>query len=134
MTGSAIIVTMSPDDELRLAQARPRDVIAHVRLLAADADTQDAWLHPCGWTRQEPYQHANDHGPCASISELVISFDDMWPAWRPILAVALSRGGEAALDQLRARLQQLDDDSFRDAIDTLDREQWMNCIEWRAKL
>jgi hypothetical protein len=106
-----------------LAQARLQDIVDHVRLLAAEADTQDAWLHPCGWTRQEPYEHPKDHAPCAPIVELVTSLDDMWPAWRSIVAPALSPDGEGALDRLSARLRMLDDAAFRDAIDTLDGEQ-----------
>jgi hypothetical protein len=115
---------MAPDDELRLTHARLQDIVDHVRLLAADADTQDSWLHHCGWTRQEPYVHVKDHAPCAPIAELVNSFDDMWPAWRQIVASALSPLGEAALERLAARLRQLDADAFRDAIETLDGDQW----------
>jgi hypothetical protein len=113
-----------PDDELRIASARLQEIADHVRLLGADADAQDAWLHPCGWTRREPHEHTKDHAPCAPIAELVNSFDDIWPAWRRIVAPVLSPTGESALDRLAARLQELDADAYRDAIDTLDGEQW----------
>jgi hypothetical protein len=109
---------------MELAKARLQDILGHVRLLAADAATQNAWLHPCGWTRQEPYEHTKDHAPCAPIAELVDSFDDLWPGRREIVAPVLSPTGEQALDRLRTRLRQLDADAFRDEIETLDEEQW----------
>jgi hypothetical protein len=115
---------MASDEELMGARQRLGDIVDHVRVLAADPDTQDAWLHPCGWTRQEPYEHVKDHTPCGPIDELVQSFDDMWPLWRSIVAPSLSSDGERALDRLATRLHQLGPDAYRDAIETLDGEQW----------
>ncbi len=123
---SAIIVAVARNGELDLANARLQDIVGHVRLLAGDAASQNAWLHPCGWTRQEPYEHTQDHAPCALIAELVDSFDDMWPGWQQIVAPALSLTGEQALDRLTDRLKQLDTDAFRDEIETLDGEQWVD--------
>ena len=65
-----------------------------------------------------------EHAPCAPIAELVNSFDEMWPAWRSVVAPALSPPGECALERLAARLRQLDADDFRDAIETLDGGHW----------
>ena len=111
-------------EEMASSRERLRDLVAHVRILAADPDTQNAWMHPCGWTREEPYDHVKGHVPCYPIAELVDSFDDMWPAWRSIVAPSLSVDGEQALDRLAARLHQLDQDAYRDEIDTLDGDQW----------
>jgi hypothetical protein len=107
-----------------VAEERLRDVVDHVRLLAADSDTQNAWLHPCGWTRQEPYVHEKDHEPCSPVGELVNWFEDMWPAWRSVVAPAVPPGGEAALDRLAARLEQLDDAGYVDDLSTLDGPDW----------
>jgi len=115
---------MASDEELALARNRLRDIADHVRVLAADADTQNDWLHPCGWTRDEPWEHVKVHPACAGIAELVDSFQDMWPAWRTIVAPSLPAEGEVALDRLANRLQQLDQDAYRDEIDTLDDKQW----------
>lgn len=99
------------------------NILDHVRVPAAVPDTLDAWLHPCGWTRQEPYGHLKGHAPCAPIDELVQSFDDMWPIWRSIVAPFLSLDGEQALDRLATRLHQLGPDAYRDAIESLEGEQ-----------
>jgi len=107
-----------------LSRERLRDLADHVRILAANADAQNAWLHPCGWTRHEPYVHLKDHTPCAPIAELVDHFDDIWPAWRSIVAPSLSAEGEQAIDRLATRLHQLDQDAYRDELDTLDGDQW----------
>lgn len=115
---------MGRDERLTIARKRLREIVDHVRLLAADANTQNAWMHPCGWTRQEPYEHLKDHRPCYPIAELVSSFDDMWPAWRPVIGSSLSPRAETALDGLADRLRRLGDDAYVDELATLDGEQW----------
>lgn len=124
MTSCGIITVVASDDELTLARKRLRDVVDHVAILDAGPDTQNAWQHPCGWTREEPYEHLKGHSPCAPVGELVLSFEDIWPAWQSVVTPSLSVEGERALDQLLVRLQHLPDDAFRDEIDALDGDQW----------
>jgi hypothetical protein len=123
-TGMASSAQMASDEELAVSTERLRDLVDRVRILAADADTQNAWLHPCGWTKDEPYEHVKSHRPCAPIAELVDSFVDMWPAWRAVVAPSLSMDGERALDRLATRLKQLDQNAYRDELDTLNGGQW----------
>jgi hypothetical protein len=116
---------VEPAFPLTVSQDRLRDVIEHVRLLAADADTQNAWLHPCGWTRHEPYEHTEDHPPCGALDELMQSYTDMWPAWRSVLAPVLTTDGQRALDRLGTCLEGLDAAAYVDEISTLDGEAWV---------
>ena len=115
---------MTMDDRLSLASARLDDIRAHVQLLAADADKQNAWLHPCGWTRQEPYEHVLQHPPCMPIGELYDSFDDMWPMWRSVLEPVLTAEIEAALDALKSRLAAFFAVPYLDEVETLDSNEW----------
>ena len=115
---------MSATEDLDVAKRAMQQVVDHLRVLEADADAQIAWLHPCGWTRDEPFGHVEKHPPCAPIDELWCSFDDMWPTWRPTLMPVLNPPLEDALTRLHAALDELDTTSFVDDIATLDRPEW----------
>ena len=92
------------EEAMQLAQARLADVVEHLRILAVDAETQNAWLHPCGWTCKEPYVHFKDRKGCVPVDELYLSFDDIWPMWRSVLEPVLTPALEDALNRLLAYL------------------------------
>jgi len=100
------------------------DLVDHLSVLASDADSQNAWLHPCGWTRNEPFEHLQDHPPCMPIAELWNSFDDLWPARRSTLAPVLTPELDDALTRLCTAFEQLDGAAFIDKLETLDRPEW----------
>jgi hypothetical protein len=68
------------------------------------------------------------------IAELVNTFDDMWPRWRFIVGPAISAECEDALDRLSARLGRLDPDAYRDEIETLDEQQWVEVRQVAAEV
>lgn len=107
-----------------MAGARLRDVVGHLRILAADADEQNAWLHPCGWTREEPFAHVEKHPPCMPIGELLNSLADMWPAWRLVLQPVLTSALAGALDELLRAMGAMDEQAWVDQLETLDRPDW----------
>jgi hypothetical protein len=111
-------------EDLEVARARLRNVIEHLRILAAPTDDQNAWLHPCGWTRAEPFEHVKHHPPCTPIDELIWSFDDMWPGWRPRLGLVMPPAAERALEDVAERLHNLDERALVDEIETLDLDDW----------
>ncbi len=115
---------MSANDAARIAIADLNHIRNHVRLLAADADQQNRYLHPCGWTRDEPYAHTTDHPPCAPMGELYEAFDDMWPAWREILEPVLNDEIRTALDTLSRSLADFFSVEDADEISTLDGAAW----------
>jgi hypothetical protein len=115
------------EEAMQLAQARLADVVEHLRILAVDAETQNAWLHPCGWTCKEPYVHFKDRKGCVPVDELYLSFDDIWPMWRSVLEPVLTPALEDALNRLLAYFQEMHDGPHADWVDepeTLDRLEW----------
>lgn len=117
-----LVTVFQRDDDL--ARTRLKDVIEHLRILEADADAQNAWLHPCGWTRQEPFVHVADHKACAPINELWDSFDDMWPTWHDVLAPVLTAELQDRLNRLAAGFEGLDEAALLDELESLDRPPW----------
>lgn len=113
-----------PDETVSIARARLADVVEHLRFLASDVDFQNAWLHPCGWTRAEPFVHAEPHRPCVPISELWQSLDDMWPGWRATLQPVLTPSLAEALDQLSDAFKTMDEPAWVDELNTLDCPEW----------
>lgn len=109
---------------MQLARARLADLAEHLRILAADADSQNAWLHPCGWTRAEPFEHLKDHPPCVPTSELLDSLNDMWPSWRSILEPVLTPALTDVLDGLVVTFGALPETALTDELDSLDRPEW----------
>ncbi|HET6911025.1 MAG TPA: hypothetical protein VFH54_16965 [Mycobacteriales bacterium] len=112
------------DEQERIARDRLTEVIAHLKVLSADADEQNAWLHPCGWTRHEPFVHDAKHAPCSPTAELWQSLDDIWPGWRAVLQPLLNPDLEVALDALPSRFEAFDEAAFSDDLETLDRPEW----------
>ena len=110
------------DESDQLAQNHFSELVGHLRILAADADTQNAWLHPCGWTRAEQFEH--ERAACMPIDELYQSFADMWSVWRSSLAPMLTPAIERALDDLMARFEQLEEAAWVDELETLARPEW----------
>jgi hypothetical protein len=113
-----------PGEPMQIAQADLRRIIEHLQILAADPDLQNAWLHPCGWTRGEPHVHVEPDPPCMPIGELWDSLDDMWPAWRKVLGPVLTPGLETALNRLSAGFEGLGNAAFVDELQTLDLLEW----------
>ena len=127
LSSSSVAVMGEQEEAMQLAQARLADVVEHLRILAADAETQNAWLHPCGWTCKEPYVHFKDRKGCVPVDELYLSFDDIWPMWRSVLEPVLTPALEDALNRLLAYFQEMHDGPHADWVDepeTLDRLEW----------
>ena len=82
LSGSNVSAMGEVEERTQLALDHLADVIEHLQLLAADSETQNAWLQPCGWTRQEPCVHFADRKGCVPVDELYLPLDDMWPMWR----------------------------------------------------
>jgi hypothetical protein len=114
------------DEEVALARARLDDVVDHLRIVAADADTQNAWLHPCGWTRGEPYVHVPraERTGCMPVDELYVGLTDMWPLWRTVLLPVLTPAIEEALNELFALFEHFNEAAWVDELETLDRPEW----------
>ena len=112
------------DEEMQLAQRRLAGMVDHLRILAADVDTQYGWLHPCGWTRDEPYVHVQERQACVPVDELYLSFDDDWPMLRSDLAPLLTPAIEVAFDRLLAHFKQMEKAAWVNELETLDRPEW----------
>lgn len=109
-------------EEALLAAQAYDDVREQILLLAADADEQNAWLHPCGWTRDEPYVHIAEHEPCAPMGELYENFE--WPNWKRLLSPVLDAQITAALNSLSSVLEDFFSVPYEDEIATLDSGSW----------
>jgi hypothetical protein len=114
------------NEEVMLARARLDDIVDHLRIVAADGDTQNSWLHPCGWTRKEPYVHVPPAGRagCMSVDELYVGLTDLWPQWRAVLLPVLTPAIEGGLNELLVRFKRLDEAAWVDELETLDRPEW----------
>jgi len=112
------------DDRETLARKPLDDLKAHLRLLAASAETQNAWLHPCGWTSAEPFEHIQEHSPCAPVGELAESYFDMWPLWSEVLAQVMTPAATAALDVIGDMLRGFPPAAYEDKDGTLDLPEW----------
>lgn len=110
------------EDEVLVARRALSQVRDQVFLLASGADQQNAFLHPCGWTRDEPFVHIAEHEPCAPMGELYENFE--WPFWQRLLSPVLDDEMKAALNSLSSVLEDFFSVPYEDEIATLDSEPW----------